>query len=102
MHCYLDQVTISTNVVLRCRNSRESGQENWDTYQGRKMHILSTNWTLSMICIQIPLETQVKTSIVIKSHKQTIQYEGESFLCKAWGKLGHTISKCKPFQDSMS
>lgn len=25
------------------------------------------------------------------THKQLIQYEGENFLCKNYGKLGHTI-----------
>lgn len=46
------------------------------------------------ICVQIPLETILRTSILIESHHQQIQYEGEGFLCKSCGCLGHTATGC--------
>lgn len=46
------------------------------------------------ICVQIPMEAQLKTSIIIGSHKQVIYYEGDDFLCKACGFLGHIAPNC--------
>lgn len=47
------------------------------------------------ICVQIPLEMQIQTSVIIGSHQQDLLYEGDDFLFKVCGKLGHTISQCK-------
>ncbi|KAM3217141.1 hypothetical protein P3L10_026584 [Capsicum annuum] len=47
------------------------------------------------LCVQIPLETPLLTSILIGDHLQQIQYEGEGFLCKVCGCLGHTAIGCK-------
>lgn len=47
------------------------------------------------VCVQIPLEMPLLTSILIRDHLQQIQYEGEGFLCKVCGCLGHTTIRCK-------
>ncbi|KAH0730098.1 hypothetical protein KY289_001286 [Solanum tuberosum] len=46
------------------------------------------------LCVQIPIEEPVTISIQIGNHKQDIVYEGEGFLCKNCGRLGHTIQIC--------
>ncbi|XP_016571133.1 uncharacterized protein LOC107869068 [Capsicum annuum] len=46
------------------------------------------------LCVQVPLDTPVKSSVLIDSHAQSIHYEGESFLCKHCDCLGHTVKNC--------
>nr|XP_016435158.1 PREDICTED: uncharacterized protein LOC107761454 [Nicotiana tabacum] len=46
------------------------------------------------LCVQVPLDHPVQTAIQIGYHIQQLLYEGESFLCKACGRLGHTIPSC--------
>lgn len=46
------------------------------------------------LCIQVPLEEPVTTRILISSYLQQIIYEGEGFLCKKCGRLGHIQSRC--------
>nr|XP_016504800.1 PREDICTED: uncharacterized protein LOC107822750 [Nicotiana tabacum] len=50
------------------------------------------------LCIQVPLEEPVTTRKLIGSHLQQIIYEGEGFLCKLCGRLGHTRSRY-PYQE---
>ncbi|XP_070022877.1 uncharacterized protein [Nicotiana sylvestris] len=50
------------------------------------------------LCIQVPLEEPVTTQILIGSHLLQIIYEGEGFLCKLYGSLGHRRSIC-PYQE---
>ncbi|XP_019257791.1 PREDICTED: uncharacterized protein At4g02000-like [Nicotiana attenuata] len=45
------------------------------------------------LCVQVPLDQLVQTAIQIGSHIQLL-YEGENFLCKACGRLGHTAPSC--------
>ncbi|XP_019225732.1 PREDICTED: uncharacterized protein LOC109207297 [Nicotiana attenuata] len=54
------------------------------------------------ICIQVPLETPVETSIIIGDHKQSVIYEGEGTLCTSCGRIGHTTIRCnyKPHSSS--
>lgn len=47
------------------------------------------------LCIEMPLEVPVIPFIFIGQHKQVILYEGENFLCKKCGRLGHAQSKCQ-------
>ncbi|XP_075080001.1 uncharacterized protein At4g02000-like [Nicotiana tabacum] len=47
------------------------------------------------ICIQVPLETPVETSVIIGDHKQAVIYEGEGTLCIVCGRIGHTAQICK-------
>lgn len=53
------------------------------------------------ICVQVPLDTLVKSSINIGNHQQMIHYEREGFLCKICGHLGHTLSKFLVAQSKM-
>nr|XP_016467507.1 PREDICTED: uncharacterized protein LOC107790116 [Nicotiana tabacum] len=46
------------------------------------------------LCTQVPLEEPVTTCIQIDSHLQQIIYEGEVFLCKYYGRMGHTAIRC--------
>ncbi|XP_019235961.1 PREDICTED: uncharacterized protein LOC109216271 [Nicotiana attenuata] len=46
------------------------------------------------ICIQVPLETPVETSVIIGDHKQAVIYEGEGTLCTICGRIGHTAFSC--------
>ncbi|XP_019261188.1 PREDICTED: uncharacterized protein LOC109239120 [Nicotiana attenuata] len=46
------------------------------------------------LCVEIPLDQPVKSFIFIGSHKQSIHYEGENFLCKRCGRLGHISPHC--------
>ncbi|PHU19837.1 hypothetical protein BC332_10988 [Capsicum chinense] len=46
------------------------------------------------ICVQIPMDTPVYTSIYIGNHSQPIYYEGEAILCTGCGRLGHVVRHC--------
>ncbi|XP_019255120.1 PREDICTED: uncharacterized protein LOC109233709 [Nicotiana attenuata] len=46
------------------------------------------------LCVQVPLDQPVQTAIQIGSHIQQLLYEGENFLCKACGRLGHKAPSC--------
>ncbi|XP_019261723.1 PREDICTED: uncharacterized protein At4g02000-like [Nicotiana attenuata] len=46
------------------------------------------------LCVQVPSDQPVQTAIQIGSHIQQLVYEGENFLCKACGRLGHTATSC--------
>ncbi|XP_019224117.1 PREDICTED: uncharacterized protein At4g02000-like [Nicotiana attenuata] len=46
------------------------------------------------ICIQVPLEKPVATSVTIGDHKQLVLYEGENVLCTGCGRIGHTLKGC--------
>ncbi|XP_070014183.1 uncharacterized protein [Nicotiana sylvestris] len=46
------------------------------------------------ICIQLPLETLVETSVIIRDHKQAVIYEGEGTLCTICGRIGHIAHVC--------
>ncbi|XP_019239198.1 PREDICTED: uncharacterized protein LOC109219211 [Nicotiana attenuata] len=46
------------------------------------------------ICIQVPLESPVETSVIIRDHKQSVIYEGEGTLCTSCGMIGHTSIRC--------
>lgn len=46
------------------------------------------------LCVELPLEFPVQPFIYIGRHKQYIHYEGENFLCKNCGRLGHTLGQC--------
>ncbi|XP_075097003.1 uncharacterized protein LOC142174744 [Nicotiana tabacum] len=46
------------------------------------------------LCVEIPMNTTVKSFIFIGSHKQDICYEDEKFLCKNCGRLGHVAPQC--------
>lgn len=48
----------------------------------------------AQLCVELPLEEPVLTSIKIGSHGQQIIYEGEGFLCTSCGHIGHTKLKC--------
>lgn len=45
------------------------------------------------------MDTPLKSSVTIGTHKQQLYYEGEGFLCKGCGKLGHTKEQCTTIQD---
>lgn len=51
------------------------------------------------ICVQVPLNTPLKTMVTNENHHQLIIYEGYDFLCKSCGRLGHTTS-C-PFTNTL-
>lgn len=53
------------------------------------------------ICVEIPMEQPVKSFIFIGTHKQSIQYEGENFLCKKCGRLGHISPHCPHSMSAM-
>ncbi|XP_070010645.1 uncharacterized protein [Nicotiana sylvestris] len=46
------------------------------------------------LCIEMSLEHPVKAFIYIGTHKQHILYEGDNFLCKTCGRLGHIQRLC--------
>ncbi|XP_019234667.1 PREDICTED: uncharacterized protein LOC109215103 [Nicotiana attenuata] len=46
------------------------------------------------LCVELPLDQPVQTSIMIGHHNQPILYEGEGFLCKNCGRLGHSTHSC--------
>ncbi|XP_019255047.1 PREDICTED: uncharacterized protein LOC109233621 [Nicotiana attenuata] len=46
------------------------------------------------ICIQVPLETPVETSVIIEDHKQAVIYEREGTMCTYCGRIGHTSVGC--------
>ncbi|XP_009802415.1 uncharacterized protein [Nicotiana sylvestris] len=46
------------------------------------------------LCVQVPLDQPVQTVVQIGAHIQQLLYEGENFLCKACGRLGHTAPSC--------
>ncbi|XP_019255049.1 PREDICTED: uncharacterized protein LOC109233623 [Nicotiana attenuata] len=46
------------------------------------------------ICIQVPLETPVATSVTIGDHKQLVLYEGENVLCTGCGRIEHILKGC--------
>lgn len=45
------------------------------------------------LCVELPLEVPVQPFIYVGHHKQAIHYEGENFLCKNCGRLGHTAQQ---------
>nr|XP_009759323.1 PREDICTED: uncharacterized protein LOC104211883 [Nicotiana sylvestris] len=46
------------------------------------------------ICVELPLNKQVKSSVWIGSHKQQILYECDKLLCLNCGFLGHSTGQC--------
>ncbi|KAM3378843.1 hypothetical protein P3S68_011256 [Capsicum galapagoense] len=46
------------------------------------------------ICIQVSLDTPVKTHVIIENHRQKVVYGGEGVLCIGCGKLWHTHKNC--------
>ncbi|PHT86206.1 hypothetical protein T459_08312 [Capsicum annuum] len=46
------------------------------------------------ICVQIPMDTPVRTTISIGDHSQPICYEGEGILCTRCSRLGHIVRNC--------
>ncbi|KAF3613291.1 hypothetical protein FXO38_36328 [Capsicum annuum] len=58
--------------------------------KNRFMHFFHIKREICMHLCEIPLETPVRTSMLIGNHKQSTVYEGEGFLCKTCGRLGHT------------
>ncbi|XP_019252916.1 PREDICTED: uncharacterized protein LOC109231737 [Nicotiana attenuata] len=44
--------------------------------------------------VELPLEQPVQNLIMIGHHNQPILYEGEDFLCKVCGRLGHSSTIC--------
>ena len=46
------------------------------------------------ICVQIPLEEPVLSSMKIGKNIHPIMYEGQGFLCTTCGRLGNTANKC--------
>ncbi|XP_019259540.1 PREDICTED: uncharacterized protein LOC109237665 [Nicotiana attenuata] len=46
------------------------------------------------ICIRVPLESPVATSVTIGDYKQSVVYEGENILCMGCGRIGHTVKGC--------
>ncbi|XP_019256342.1 PREDICTED: uncharacterized protein LOC109234734 [Nicotiana attenuata] len=53
------------------------------------------------LCIELAPEVPVVPFINIGHHKQIIQYEGESTLCKQCGRLGHVAMKCHYVKTSL-
>lgn len=41
------------------------------------------------LCVELPMDQPVAKFIYIEDHKQYIEYEGDKFLCKGCGFLGH-------------
>lgn len=50
------------------------------------------------ICVQVPMDTPLKSSITVGTHNKQLHYKGEGFLCKGCRKLGHT-KECCTIQD---
>lgn len=48
----------------------------------------------AQICIQVPIEVPLQISVVIRDHRQPIEYEGEGILCKGCEGIGHLSKKC--------
>ncbi|XP_019224695.1 PREDICTED: uncharacterized protein LOC109206329 [Nicotiana attenuata] len=46
------------------------------------------------ICIQVPLESLVETSVIIGDHRQSVIYEGDGTLCTSCGRICHTPLRC--------
>ncbi|XP_019233367.1 PREDICTED: uncharacterized protein LOC109213973 [Nicotiana attenuata] len=46
------------------------------------------------LCLEVPMDSPVRSYIYIGKHRQLIQYEGEYFLCKNCGRLGQTKTSC--------
>lgn len=46
------------------------------------------------LCIELPLDRPVQTCILIGTHLQQLVYEGNNFICKNCGHLGHTANTC--------
>lgn len=46
------------------------------------------------LCVYILLDEPVRNCFQIGEHKQSIIYEGEGFLCKSCGRLGHIQWVC--------
>lgn len=54
---------------------------------------------------QVPLDTTLKALVTIGKHHQPIIYEGEGFVCKSCGRIGH-VTQCPyttpPTQNEMT
>ncbi|PHT83567.1 hypothetical protein T459_12010 [Capsicum annuum] len=46
------------------------------------------------ICVQVPMNNPLRSSVTIGTYNQLLQYEGKGFLCKSCGKIGHTKEQC--------
>nr|XP_016507425.1 PREDICTED: uncharacterized protein LOC107825104 [Nicotiana tabacum] len=46
------------------------------------------------LCVEVSMESPVKPFVYIGNYKQQIQYEGENFLYKNCGRLGHNQTQC--------
>lgn len=50
------------------------------------------------ICVQVPMDTPLKSLMTIGTYKQQIHYERKGFLCKRYEKLGYSKEHCAIFQ----
>lgn len=51
------------------------------------------------ICVQVLVDTPLRSEVRIRTHKQKIIYEGDGILCMKCGKIDHTISQSGNGQD---
>lgn len=54
----------------------------------------TTRGRYACICIEVPLESPVKSYVFIDNHRQQILYEGLSMLCTLCGRLGNNKNLC--------
>lgn len=92
----MDTSTSTSNRILRLRYSTKK--------IGNKIEKLlridaCTSSTLrgryARLCMEVPMDMQVKSCIYTGNYKQQIHHEGENFLCKNYGRLGHSQTKCQ-------
>lgn len=100
-HSHMDTATTIVCWILWQGNPKKVGKKIGKLLKIDMCTFATLKGTDVRICIQVPIELRLHTVVVIRDHKQLIEYEGECILCKGSRWIVHLTKKC-PLQSSIT